>query len=158
MQPSTNLFKVGFGASFVSNSSHSSHLQNISLEISIFFQDPDLFKKNLPTKTSLTVSVNPLSAQACIVKFHAPVKNKFVKGAFKKGAFVACIEEACAAHDHIWMIGPRPVYGYYVKPRADRDQQTGPSAHVGICHTYLTKCVTCGVFGRGVSHPFLLFL
>lgn len=36
-----------------------------------------------------------------------------------------------------------PVYGCYVKPRADRDQQTGPSAHVGICHTYLTTCVIC---------------
>lgn len=29
-------------------------------------------------------------------------------------------------------------------------QQTGPSAHAGICHTYLTKCVTCrgGVVGE----------
>lgn len=37
----------------------------------------------------------------------------------------------------------RPVY-VTSKPKADGgNQQTGPSAHVGICHTYLTKCVTC---------------
>jgi len=54
-----------------------------------------------------------------------------------------CTEETLTAHDHIWTIGPLPVYVYYVKPRADRDQQTGPSAHVSICHTYLTTCVIC---------------
>lgn len=37
-------------------------------------------------------------------------------------------------------MGPMPEY---VKPRADRDWQTRPCAHVGICHTYLTTCVIC---------------
>lgn len=33
--------------------------------------------------------------------------------------------------------------------REGNGEQTGPSAHAGICHTYLTKCVTCrgGVVG-----------
>lgn len=63
---------------------------------------------------------------------------------FLQRASVVFIEEARALHDHIWTTGPLPIYGRYVKPNADRDQQTGPSAHVGICHTYLTTCVICG--------------
>lgn len=44
-----------------------------------------------------------------------------------------------------WLGGKVCVWGGAVKG----DQQTGPSAHTGICHTYLTKCVTCrgGVVG-----------
>lgn len=97
------------------------------------------------------------------MKFHAPVKNKFIKRGFKKKkrkkrAFVVCIEEACTAQDHIWMMGPMRVNGCYVKPRADRDQQTGPSAHVGICHTYLTTCVICGGGEKSVTSPTALSL
>lgn len=70
---------------------------------------------------------------------------------------MVCVKEACTSRDHIWTMGPMPVYGCYVKPRADRDQQTGPSAHVGICHTYLTTCVICGG-KKSVTSPTALSL
>lgn len=80
-------------------------------------------------------------------------KSIFFKKVFCCVCMCVCWGSTHTPHDHIWKTGSVPAYGHYVKPRADGDQQTGPSAHVGICHTYLSTCV---IWGEKVSHSQLL--
>lgn len=59
----------------------------------VFFQPKIISSDNLELTflfqilpiTLLKIGVTPVCAQACVVQFHAPIKNKFKRGSFLKG-------------------------------------------------------------------------